>query len=189
MFSLHDSTERNEVSNIVVGDRVEIVGEIASEFQSKMGLITAVQGTVVSGEKFTVRLADGTEAVFRNSQLRVPPVLFADMIFDTKVSPVPFGVRGGPEPSKRHMRFVSRQFDIHVKLAGTKEDRHLLGQINANEDAQQPFLITLLFDDKPFVSTTTTDILGEFDFDGVPSGNAILEGLVPSFRIVARFEV
>jgi len=177
------------MSNIALGDRVEVVGEIANQFQSKIGVITAVEESVVCGGEFTVRLADGTQAVFQNSQLQILPVVFGDMILDTHVSPVPYGLRGGTGAiSMRHMRFISREFDIHIKLAGSEEHKNLLGEVSANEDARPPFLITLLFDDKPFASTAT-DTLGEFNFNHVPSGHAVLEVLVPSRRIVARFEV
>ena len=176
------------MSNIALGDRVEIVGEIANQFQSKIGVVTAAEESVECGGKFTVRLADGTEAVFRGSQLQILPVVFGDMILDTHVSPVPSGMRGGTgATSMRHMRFISREFDIHIKLAGS-ENKNLLGEVSTNEDARQPFLITLLLEDKPFASTTT-DTLGEFNFNQVPSGPAVLEVMVPSRRIVARFEV
>jgi len=177
-----------QMSNIALGDRVEIVGEIANQFQSKIGVITAAEESAVSSGKFTVSLADGTEAVFGDSQLQILPVVFSDMILDTQVSPVPSGMRGGTgATSMRHMRFISREFDIHIKLAGSEKEKNLLGEINANQDVQQPFLIRLLFDDKPFASTTTE--LGEFNFNRLPSGNATLEILVPSRRIVTRFQV
>ena len=177
-----------QMSNIAPGDRVEIVGEISNQFQSKIGVITAAEDSVVSSGKFTVRLADGTEAVFLDSQLQIPPVVLGDMILDTQVSPVPYGLRGGTGAiSMRHMRFISREFDIHIKLAGSEGQKNLLGEICANEGAAQPFLITLLLDDKTFASTTTD--AGEFNFNAVPPGTAMLEVLVPSRRIVARFEV
>ena len=183
-----DAGGETQMPDIGLGDRVEIVGEGADRFQSKIGVITAVEDKAVSSGKFTVRLADGTEAVFPDSQLQIPPVVFGDMILDTKVSPVLSGVRGYTVPtSMRHMRFISREFDIYVKLAGSQGQKNLLGEVSASERAEQPFLITLLFDDKPFASTTTD--AGEFNFRAVPSGNAMLEVLVPSRRIMARFEV
>ena len=175
------------MSNIALGDRVEVVGEIANQFQSKIGVITAAEESVECGGKFTVRLADGREAVFRDSQLQILPVVFGDMILDTHVSPVPSGMRGGTgATSMRHMRFISREFDIHLKFVGSGERESLLGQITANEVAPQTSLVTLLFNHQPFASTTT-GTLGEFDFELVPCGNAMLEILMPSRRIVAPF--
>jgi hypothetical protein len=174
------------MSSFGLGDRVEIVGEIACQFQSKIGVITAPRKNGLSPGKFTVSLADGRKFVFRESQLQITPAVFADMIFDTKVSPVPPGFRGSTESSSRQIRFVSREFDIHLQFVGSGKRESLLGQITANEVAPQTSLVTLLFKDKPFASTTT-GTLGEFDFELVPHGNAMLEIVMPARRIVAPF--
>src|SRR2546422_8394914 len=94
------------MSRFRIGDRVEIAGEMAAQVQSRVGVILAVEGGL-SGEHFRVRLPDGTESVFPDSQLKIPPVMFADMIFDTHVSPSPQGLRGSA--SGRYMRFISRE--------------------------------------------------------------------------------
>ena len=174
------------MSSFRPGDRVEIVGEIACQFQSKIGVIIVAKHDAASPGKFTVSLADGTKFVFWESQLQSTPAVFADMIFDTKVSPVPPGFRDSTEPSSRHIRFISREFDIHLQFVGSGERESLLGQITANEVAPQTSLVTLLFNHQPFASTTT-GTLGEFDFELVPCGNAMLEILMPSRRIVAPF--
>jgi hypothetical protein len=173
------------MSSFGLGDRVEIFGEIAGHFESKIGVIIAADESVVYRRKFTVRLADGTESVFLDSQLQVTPPVFADLIFDTQVSPIPQGLRGlARATSHRHMRFISREFDIHIRLA---ERKTLLGQISANAVAPEPSLITLLTDGKPLTSTTT-DAFGEFNLQGVPAGNVMLEILSPWRRILAQFD-
>ena len=58
--------KENNLGHFKIGDRVEIVGEIANQFLSKVGIITAA-GEVFLGSKFTVRLADGTEFDFRDA--------------------------------------------------------------------------------------------------------------------------
>jgi len=175
----------NNMPRFEIGDRVEIVGDIRDQFPSSIGIITATEGTF-SLPKFRVRLADGTESVFWDSQLQVPPVMFADMIYDTHVSPVPPGLRGSIY--EHHMRFISREFDIHVKLTRSDERTILHGQLAANGVAPKSSLVTLLFNRGP-LATTVTDSYGEFRLDQVPSGDTMLEIFVPSRRIVAAFGV
>ena len=175
----------NTMPRFEIGDRVEIVGEIRDQFPSSLGIITATEGTF-SLPKFRVRLAEGTESVFWDSQLQVPPVMFADMIYDTHVSPVPSGLRGSIY--EHHMRFISREFDIHVKLTRSDERTTLHGQLSANGAAPKSSLVTLLFNRGP-LATTVADSYGEFRLEQIPAGDAMLEIFVPSRRIVAAFNV
>ena len=116
----------------------------------------------------------------------ISPVMFADMIYDTSVSPVPSGLRGSIY--EHHMRFISREFDIHVKLTRSDERTALHGQLSANGVAPKSSLVTLLFNHGP-LATTVADPYGEFKLEQIPSGEAMLEILVPSRRIVAAFDV
>ena len=100
------------MSQLEIGDRVEIVDDVAGRFPSKIGVITATR-EVAFRRKVTVRLADGTESDFSDSQLQTPSTIFADMMLDTHISLAP-GLRGST--FARHMRFISREFDIHLKL-------------------------------------------------------------------------
>ena len=168
-----------------IGDRVEIVGEVGNQFPSSIGIITATEGTFAL-PKFRVRLTDGTESAFWDSQLEVPPLIFADMIYDTHVSPVPPGIRGSIY--EHHMRFISREFDIHLKLTRLDERTTLHGQLSANGVAPKSSLVTLLLNRGP-LATTVADSYGEFKVEQIPSGDAMLEILVPSRRIVAAFDV
>ena len=106
-------------------------------------------------------------------------------MLDTHVSLAP-GLRGST--FARHMRFISREFDIHLKLTGSDEDNSLYGQLTANGTATESSLITLVFHGEPCV-TTATDSCGEFEVRQVPFGSVVLEILVPSHRIVATFDV
>jgi hypothetical protein len=181
MFTVRRQRKCNEMSSFEIGDRVEIVGKIASDLRSTIGVVTAIVKKPFS-TKFTVRLADGMDSVFWDSQLQIPPVLFADMIFDTQASPT--GLRGSP--SEHHMQFICREVDIYLTLTGAEEHKTLYGQVTASGVALGSSLITLLFDSEPY-ATTATDSRGEFKLDQIPSGKATLEVVVPSHRIVATF--
>ena len=175
----------NSMPRLEIGDRVEIVGDIRDQLPSSIGIITATEGTF-SLPKFRVRLADGTESVFWDSQLQVPPVMYADMIYDTHVSPVPPALRGSI--CEHQMRFISREFDIHLKLTRSDERTTLHGQLSANGVAPKSSLVTLLFKSGP-LARTVADSYGEFRLEQIPSGDAMLEILVPSRRIIAAFDV
>ncbi len=172
------------MSYLEIGDRVEIVGEIAGQFRSKIGVVTTTR-EVSPRRKFTVRLADGTESDFWDFQLQIPPIIFADMIVDTDVSLVP-GLGGST--FTHQMRFISREFDIHLNLTESGNEKSLYGQLTANGIAPESSLITLQFQGEQCV-TTATDSCGVFEVHQVPSGNAVLEILVPSRRIVVTFDV
>jgi len=175
-----------EVERFRIGDRVEIVGQTAKQLRSKVGVITSVEEASI-GKNFTVTLADGAESAFSASQLKIPEASFADLIFDTRVSPAPSGLRGSV--SGRHLRFVCREFDIDLKLTGSSgQQRNLLGQLTTDGAAVEPSLVTLLLEGKPF-ARTVTDSLGEFKLERVRSGSAVLEFLIPARRILATFNV
>ena len=171
-----DSTSRFEM-----GDRVGILSETATDLGSRMGVVTSIR-TDWSRTYFTVRLANGAESVFEGSELEIPPIVFADMILDTHVSPV--GLCGSD--CERRMRFICGEFDIYVKWMDSSKDMSLSGRIVANDVVPGMSLITLMFDSEPY-ATTATDALGKFKLDQIPSGKATLEVAVPSCRIVAAF--
>ncbi len=168
-----------------IGDRVEIVGEVSDRVPLRVGIITSVEGTGFE-RTFAVTLPDGAESTFSAAQLKIPPAVSADLIFDTVVSPAGEGVRGAA--TGRHLRFVSRDIDIHLKLAPSQKNNNLIGQITENGAALKTSLVTLFLEGKPY-ARTATDAVGEFQVHQIRTGNALLELLVPSRRIVAPFEV
>jgi hypothetical protein len=175
------------MSSFSVGDRVQVVGDSATQFSSAIGVITAEEG-LDTGRKLIVRLTDETEAVFSEAELSIPPAVFADMIFDSDVSPAARGVRGAiRSTTRRHMRFVCPEFDVHIKLALSGENRNLFGQITAADSIPSTSLVTLFFDTKPYASTIT-DPLGEFDLRGVRGENALLEIVLPFRRIMVPLD-
>ena len=169
------------MSRFEIGNRVQILAKTATDVGSRMGVITAI-GTDQFRTYFTVHLASGAESVFDGSELEILPILYADMIFDSHISPV-----GLPDSASEHrMRFICKEYDIEVKLIGVDKDKNLSGRVLANVGTSELFLITLLLDSEPY-ATIATDPLGKFRLDQIPSGNATLEVLVPSYRIVATF--
>jgi hypothetical protein len=173
------------MSQFKIGDEVEVIGEMASRVRSRIGVIKGI-GHWHSQKNFTVALVDGTESVFLEPQLRIPPVMFADKILDTDISPTPRGLRGST--SGRHMRFVCREFDVYLKLIASARERRLLGQLLANELAPEISLVTLVVNRERYASSVT-DPTGQFKFDKVPSKRAVLEILVSTRRIVAALEL
>lgn len=172
-----------EMSYFEIGDRVQTVDEVVTNVRPRVGVVTAIRKELLQ-TKLTVRLADGAESTFEESELEVVPIMFADMIFDTDVSPS--GLRGSAV--QRHMRFVCREFDIHLKLSGSDEDKSLYGQVTADGVKPERSLITLLFDNKPYAAIAG-DSLGEFQFVRIPSRRVALEVVVPFHRIIATFQV
>jgi hypothetical protein len=162
-----------------IGDRVEVVDGGVSREMPRVGTI---MGTAAA-DNFLVALVDGNESIFSPAQLVVPPPISADLIFDTRISPVS-EMRGGS--SGRHMRFICRDFDIHLKIMGSQQ-RTLIGQLTQNGSAPDPALVTLLFESKPY-ARTATDTLGEFQLEQLRDGHALLEILVPSCRMLTTFD-
>jgi hypothetical protein len=169
------------MSRFEIGNRVEILAETATDFGSRMGVITAI-GTDRFRTYFTVHLAGGAESVFDGSELEIPPIVLADMIFDSHISPA--GTRDSA--SEHRMRFICKEFDIDVRLIEADKDKSLSGRVLANQVTPGLFLITLLFDSEPY-ATIATDPLGKFRLNRIPSGNTTLEVMVPSYRILATF--
>jgi hypothetical protein len=108
------------------------------------------------------------------------------LIFDTRISPGRKGARGNTPG--RHLRFVCRDFDIHLKLVISDKENSLIGQITENGRALKTSLITLLFGGKPY-ARTATDAVGEFYLHQVRTGSAMVEIMVPSHRIIASFDI
>ncbi len=168
-----------------IGDRVEIVGDASSRFQSRVGVITGVP-SILYGGNFIVQLADGAEHSFLESELNVPPVILADMIFDTVISPLPSGLRG-VGAAGRYMRFIAREFDISLELTKSHGKNDILGQLASNDASAETSLVTLLFDGKPYARTAMGSD-GEFELRDVRAGPAALEILGPGRRILATFD-
>jgi len=172
------------MSSFSIGDRVEVIGDIARYYRSTVGIVTAVEQSVTSlFNKFTLRLADGTIGRFLPFQIHIPPATTARLVFDNADSWQPAGVRGAAQA--RHLRFTAAQFDIHLKILASDASKAIVGQIfRAQSEWIEPALVTLLVEGKS-QQTTATDAIGEFKLDGIPSGEIQLEIFVAAHRILA----
>ena len=170
-----------------IGDRVEVIGDIARYYRSTVGTITGKeQGITSLFNKFTLRLADGTVGTFLPFQIQIPPATTARLVFDNAASWQPAGLRGAAQP--RHLRFTAQQFDIHLKILGSETSKAIVGQIfRGQSEWIEPALVTLLVDGKA-EQTTTTDAIGEFKLDRIQAGEIGLEIFVAAHRILALLQ-
>ena len=168
-----------------IGDRVEVMTDIANRYHSSIGIITdADQHAVSQLKEFAVRLADGTETTFSGFQLKVPPTITATRILD---EPVSRSLRRMGGRADRHLLFTADEYEVHLKVVSCEKNRELLGQLSSGTTIWQHALVTLLVRDKPH-KTMITDKFGEFIFQQVPHGNVDLEFVLPSRRVVATID-
>jgi hypothetical protein len=169
-----------------IGDRVEIVGDIAQNNKSKVGIITGVldESSSPSRKMFKVRLADGASSTFFDSQLQAAVPVPARTLFDSSVSPPPADFRGPLD--ERHLLFVARNFDIHMRITGSAGNKKLIGEVTPHVPSEVPTVV-ILFSHGEMKETVTADSSGEFSFQEVPMGDLVVEILVPACRIVTSF--
>jgi hypothetical protein len=169
------------------GDRIEVVGDIARFLTSKVGVITSDDQRSTSVLKeFSVTLSDGTLGTFFDFQLRIPPNIISRMAFDSVTSGVPSGFRGGA--FNRQVRFVAHNFDLHVSVGPSGQNRILFGQLIWASRITELAIVSLLFGDE-VLGTAITDSNGEFRFQEVGAGRVNLEIVVPSTRITSSFVI
>src|SRR5216683_3309106 len=98
-----------------IGDRVQLVGDIARFYACIVGTIIQGRGYPASVlNQYTVRLADGTVATFFDFQLQIPPAVTAHIIFDSSVASRGRGTRG--TGTVRQVRLLARNIDIHLRI-------------------------------------------------------------------------
>jgi len=168
-----------------LGDRVQLVGDIARFYACIVGVVVK-GGTYPSAilNQYTVRLADGTVAVFFDFQLETPPAGTAQIIFDSAASKTS-GTRGAA--TARNMRLLGRGIDIHLKISGGTK-KTIAGQVTAGTSVMRNALVSVVLGDQT-VDSTSTDDTGEFTLGDVPPGDITIEVLMPSRRIVAAITV
>jgi hypothetical protein len=169
-----------------LGDRVQLVGDIARFYTCIVGVIISNDDYPASVlNQYKVRLANGTEGLFFDFQLHTPPVNIARVIFDSLLTPKSSGTRG--EGSGRHVHLVGRDIDIHFKITGITY-KTLLGQVTAGTAVIRQALVTLVVQNE-VVATATTDDSGEFTLRDVLTGDVSVEVFVPTRRILASLSV
>ena len=118
--------------------------------------------------------------------MEVPRVLNADLILDSRVYSMLNELHGAT--AKHHLHFISREYDIHLDLAGAGNRKTLYGQVKASGLAPESCLVTLIRDGESYAASETGPS-GGFKFHRIRSGSTTLEILVASRRITATFYV
>jgi len=114
--------------------------------------------------------------------------IFASVVFDSFAQPALAGARG--TTSARQVVLRAEEFDIHVRISGESEKRHMTGQVLARGETTfvGGAMLHLVRDGKRFESTSV-DKLGEFEFQGVPDGLLSLQMDLPHLTIVGALNV
>jgi hypothetical protein len=168
-----------------IGDRVQLVGDIAAFYACIVGTIIQGGGYPSSVlNQYTVRLADGTVATFFDFQLQTPQAVTANIIFDSSVASRGRGTRGAG--AVRQVRLLARNVDIHLRISGSAR-KTIVGEVTAGAPVRTA-LVTLLTGDQT-VDTTFTDDSGEFTLGDVVPGEVTIEILLPLRRILASLTV
>jgi hypothetical protein len=143
-------------------------------------------------------LANAPEGLLRNAEaLFQPPArkwipalreIMATVVFDSFAQPALAGARGSA--SARQIVLRAEEFDIHVRISGESEQRHMTGQVLARGEASfvRGAMLHLVRDGKRFESTSV-DKLGEFEFQGFPQGLLSLQMDLPHLTIVGALNV
>jgi len=168
-----------------IGDRVQLVGDIARFYHCTVGvIIDGVNYPASVLNQYRVRLADEVEGTFFDFQLESLSQIIARVIFDSADTPKSKGHRGSvPE---RHIRLLGRDVDIHLKIATTPH-RTIIGQVLAGTQPVAKALVTLLVQNE-IANTTITDDLGEFRWPGL-AGEVGIEIFTPGRRILVPLTV
>jgi len=173
------------MADLNIGDRVEIIGDIARYYRSTVGIIVGIERAVTAlFNKLTIRLSDGTTGTFFPFQIQIPQAVTGRIVFANSADEQPSGLGG--VAAARHLRCYAREFDLHLKILESGSTYAVLGQLLVGESAWvHAAIVTLLLEGRA-AKTTTTDGMGEFKLDGIPPGDFDLEVFVPGLRILAH---
>ena len=140
-------------------------------------------------------LVEKAQAVFQRT---VQPVgtpaknslrqVLATLVFDSLTQPAFAGARG--EASARQLVMRAEEFDIHVRIWATNENRQVLGQIQPRGTSTFVDAARLhLLQNGERVSSAAVNELGEFHFDFVPSGLLSLQIDLPHLTVIGSLDV
>jgi len=113
--------------------------------------------------------------------------VIAKLAFDSFLAPAFAGARGSA--AARQMVLRAEEFDIHVRIYTTEENRELLGQIQPRGD--QVFLESArlhLLQDGERISSAEVNDLGEFQFRFVPEGLLSLQIDLPHLTVIGALD-
>jgi len=136
-------------------------------------------------------LVRNAEAIFEApTRAWVPKLreIIASVVFDSFSQPALAGARG--TTTARQIVLRAEEFDIHVRISGESERRHMTGQVLARGETSfiQGAMLHLVHEGKRFESTSV-DELGEFEFQGLPDGLLSLQMDLPHLTIVGALNV
>jgi hypothetical protein len=137
-------------------------------------------------------LVRNAHAIFQAPTRKWIPALrevIAAVVFDSFAQPALAGARGSAAAA-RQIVLRAEEFDIHVRISGDSERRHMTGQVLARGEASfvRGAMLHLVRDGKRFESTSV-DKLGEFEFQGFPEGLLSLQMDLPHLTIVGALNV
>jgi hypothetical protein len=167
----------------------ENCGECQEQLKSWKQLHFSLKNRIL--ENAPERLVRDAEAVFEATTRQwIPTIreLIASVVFDSFAQPALAGARG--TASARQIVLRAEEFDIHVRISGESERRHMTGQVLARGEASfvRGAMLHLVRDGKRFESTSV-DKLGEFEFQGLPDGLLSLQMDLPHLTIVGALNV
>jgi hypothetical protein len=114
--------------------------------------------------------------------------ILASLVFDSFTQPAFAGARG--QSNTRQVLMRAEDFDIHVRIWATNENRQVLGQIQPR--GTNTFIDTArlhLLQDGERVSSASVNELGEFHFESVPAGLLSLQIDLPHLTVIGSLDV
>ena len=114
--------------------------------------------------------------------------LVASLVFDSFAQPALAGARGAADARQLVLR--AEEFDIHLKIWGEHEQRHMVGQILPRGEAMfvDEAKLHLIRNGERFESTLS-DNFGEFQFRDIPQGLLSLQVDLPHLTVVGALNM
>jgi hypothetical protein len=163
------------------GDRVQLIGDIARFYKCVIGVVLdSEENPSAILKTYLVRLADQTVHMFFDFQLNIPPLITAQVVFDSQRPTKQLATRGTIDA--RHIVAAAGEVEVHIRIAGTMV-WSIIGQATVGKVASAA--IGTLLVDQQVMASEPADEDGEFKFRDVPASPIALEILVPGRRIVA----
>jgi hypothetical protein len=114
--------------------------------------------------------------------------IVATLVFDSFTQPAFAGARG--QAATRQVVMRAEQFDIHVRIWATSENRQVLGQIQPRGTSEFVDTARLhLLQNGERVGSASVNELGEFHFDFVPEGLLSLQIDLPHLTVIGSLDV
>ena len=165
----------------------------STELQSWQNLSTALRRSHL--QSASDALLDKAHAMFeRPTEPAASPTqgglrqILASLVFDSFTQPAFAGARG--QTATRQVVMRAEDFDIHVRIWATNENRQVLGQIQPR--GTSTFIDTArlhLLQNGERVRSASVNELGEFHFDFVPAGLLSLQIDLPHLTVIGSLDV